>query len=279
MYNAACKMVLGVAVAGLMFSCGPSAQERHAAELLGEAQAKYDLKDYHASMTALDSLDARCAEVLDVRRKGMELRARNMEALTMVEIPRIDSMRCVAQLAVDSLAPHFVEITNNVGLESYYVPKGSEKEFGNVSGIQPRVSQEGLFYIAANVQGRRIGLRTLDFGGAATKALAPDRVIEVEGSEIASYLPEDVEDVATWVLATSGPLSLDMVGEKGKVSVKIPAAGADRIRTAVHYADARQALRTANIRREQLERRLQIARDQAAALAGFDDKDKSPVAE
>ena len=111
MFNAASKKfripALAVLAAAALASCGPGAEERAAAELLGQAEALYDLKDYAGAIDSINSLDARYRGFTDLRRAGLRLRALATEALVKDSIEAVEPELARATIACDSLKALF----------------------------------------------------------------------------------------------------------------------------------------------------------------------------
>ena len=163
------------------------------------------------------------------------------------------------------------------GIDGYYLPKGTDRRAFATTGIQGRVSDDGLFYIAASVAGRSIGLRALELRSGAetcTSAdISPARVVTVRGSEAASFSPEEVDVLGRWLTAHRGQVKLVLRGRRSDISQALSARQQKEIVDCYAYAKALQEQRTASIRREKYERMLATARDQIANLTPAPDND------
>lgn len=278
MFNAANKtkkigaavMLLGAAaVTQFITSCG-NAEKDAAAEMVGRSEAMIDLHDYSGAMALLDSVDSRYRSLTDIRRQAMRLRARAIEGMTIDSIATADARLAAARLAVDELAPGFRHIDSSAGLEGYYLPvKDSDKVLTSTC-VQGRVSDDGHFYIIANLSGRRIGLNAVEFidgsERASSPAVSPSRLIAVEGSETISLSPEEALEIGHWLVEHPSASAYELKGSKASVRNKLSADVRSRMIACVRYSDALKELRAASVRREMLERRLQIARDQLANM-------------
>jgi hypothetical protein len=277
MFNAASKKfripALAVLAAAALASCGPGAEERAAAELLGQAEALYDLKDYSGAIDSINSLDARYRGFTDLRRAGLRLRALATEALVKDSIEAVEPELARATIACDSLKALFeYTVPAAEGLDGYYLPKGLKAANAvSATGIQPRVDTEGYFYLTANINGRVTGLTTVSITSGSdtwtSTPISPARVLTVEGSEIASLSPEECAGLGTWLAAHEAKgLKGSFNGAKGKVDFSISPALRDMTLLCVEYSEAQLARRAASVQREKLERKLQAVRDRLANM-------------
>lgn len=277
MYNAANRIIRslgGAAFAALcLVSCGPSAEERAAAELLGQAEALYDLKDYAGAIDSVNALDERYRGFTDLRRSGLRIRALATESLVKDSIEAVEPELARATIACDSLKNLFDYTAPAAeGLDGYYLPKGLKASNAmSATGIQPRVDTDGYFYLTANINGRVTGLTTVSISsGGDTWTSAPisaARVLTVEGSEIASLSPEETAGLGAWLAAHPAKgLKGCFNGTKGKVEFSVSPALRDMTILCAEYSEALLGRRSASIQREKLERKLQAVRDRLANL-------------
>lgn len=277
MFNAASKhlrpAVVFMAALPLLLSCGPSAEERAAAELLGQAEALCDLKNYQDAIDSVKALNERYRALTGIRQAALRVQALATEGLVKDSIEAIEPVLAQSTIACDSLKTLFETVEPSAeGLDGYYIPKSGKRQGAMEStGIQPRVSTEGYFYAAANINGRVIGLNGLSVSSGSetwtSQPLSPARVMAVEGSEIASLSPEEVAGLGTWLASKPGTgIKGTFTGSKGNVTFAIPAELRERIILCEEYATALQTRRHASIQREKLERKLQAVRDRLANL-------------
>ena len=276
MYNAINKLAAAGILACTLFACGSSERDE-AARLCDQSAAAIDLHDYAGAIALLDTLNSRYPSQTEVRREGLVLRAKAMEGMAIDSISAGDKALAEATLLVDELAPGFRHVESNVGLEGYYVAKDAPTEVMTTTGIQPRITDDGHFYIVANIQGRSIGLSSLEFSDGAetmsTATLAPSRILKVEGSEIASFTPEDLEGVGQWLMAHPTFVKCVAHGTKGKTPINISAKLREQIVACSKYSAALQSKRLAAVHREKYERMLESARYQLANLTPVKEKE------
>ena len=258
-----------VMLAMLSASCGNA--ERDAAEEMSARSAEMiEARDYVGAISLLDTIDNRYRSLTDVRRTAMRLRAQAIDGMTLDSISAADMRLATARLAVDSLAPGFRHVDSSVGLEGYWLPVKDTDKVLTSTCIQGRVSDDGHFYLVANLSGRRIGLNAVEFVSGSESAVSPlvpsSRLISVEGSETISLSPEEADEIGHWLLEHPSASAYVLRGSKASVRGKMTPVLCGRMIACVRYADALQELRAASVRREMLERRLQIARDQLANM-------------
>ncbi len=250
-------------------SCGDKEKEG-AQQLYAEGKAALEAHNYQGVLTLLDTLNSRYPKQLDVRRTALRLRAAAMEGLAVDSISAGDAALAQATINLDAIRPGFRHVDSSVGLDGYFLPKGVSDKVMTTTGIQARVSDKGFFYIVANVQGRAIGLRAIEFTDGAERIssseISPARIVKVEGSESASFNPEDLEGIGAWLEGHQGANNIILVGSKGKANVKMNDKMRRELIDCYRFSCALQAQRLASLKREKYERMLATARDQLANL-------------
>ncbi len=270
MYNAANKL-MAVAVVCLAAAASCADKDRQGAEaLVAQTEAALENHNYQGALVLLDTLNARYPEQTAIRRGALRLRASAMEGIALDSIAVASEQLAETTLAREACDQRFRHVDSSVGLEGYFIPKGAPEKVMTATGIQPRVSDKGFFYIVVNVQGRSIGLNAIEFvdgaSSIASQAISPARIVKVEGSESASFNPEELEGVGAWLKEHPGTSKLIIKGSKGSVNVKIDDRLRNQLADCYDYSQALQAQRRASIHREKYERMLSTARDQLANL-------------
>lgn len=275
MYSAIKRIGTALAIAAMMASCSQADPDKKAAqELLAEATRLMGEGNAEQALALMDTIDTKYASQVDVRREALGLRPRAIEQVTMRQISVADSLLAATQIEINELQGAFTHVSGD-DLEGYYIVSGAKGGFINSTGIEPRVNDANhMFYIVAQISGKTIGINQIILSGAdgsmasQTIPASSARVAAIEGSELASFLPEEVNDLGQWAAEHSGSISKATVaGTKGKQEVKLSADQAAAIGKAWRYASAMQRHRQAALLREKLDRRLQVARDQAAQHA------------
>jgi hypothetical protein len=279
MFNAVIKRAaLGCLTIAALTACNGNNEQTEAQALYDSASAQIENKAYAQALETLDSLDAKYKMQAEIRRKGLNLREKAIEAITMDSISECDLRLAKAKLAVDSLGKFMQHIDGTAGLEGHYTPKAIiKKQLLNASTIEPRVDEQGYFFIVANVNGKTIGLNSLVFKSsngqftAPSSPVAADRAIKVEDSEVLSFTQEEMAEAADWLDVNRAVSQCVLTGSKGSVPVKLSQQQVSAIADAWHFAQALQEQRLSSIKREKLERKLQTARDHIANLYDGDD--------
>lgn len=269
MYKGINRAVIAIVLAVGLAACSDS-EKKSAAELVAVSQHAIENKEYIKALELLDTLNARYPKQTEIRRDAMRLRASAMEGIAADSIGVADAELAQATLEREEWNKKFRHVDSSVGLEGYFLPVGVDEKMMTANGIQGRVSDTGFFYIVANVQGRAIGLRAVELCQGTDRVssadISPERVIGVEGSESASFSPEDLEVLGPWLLTHSMPDKAVLVGSRSSVTVKLSAKQAAELVDCYKYSQALQAQRRASIRREKFERMLATARDQLANM-------------
>lgn len=267
--------ILLFAGAVCLAGCSQSNSDEQAARaLMAQADANINDGQPDRALALLDSLDRAYPSETAVRREAMSLRPKAMEQVTLRQIASIDSMLLEAQATVDRLSPDFKHIPGD-GLEGYYVySKAYNPNFINAAqAVEPRVNDaDYMFYVAAQNRGKATGLNMItvtDRSGATcsseTIPASSARLMKIEGAEMASFLPEEVDSLGRWCSTRGNELaSVILSGPKGKVTVKLSPAQAESFGAAYQLASARRRIATGAITREKLDRQLQLTREQQA---------------
>lgn len=259
--------------AAAMTACSEKDPDREAAQAFADrAKECLDRNDAIAALALMDSVDILYPQQIEVRRYVTSLRPLAMQQAAIANISVADSLICDAQMQIEELTPLLKHISGGE-LEGYYVVANAyDAEFTNKTGFEARINDHDFnYYIVANNQGKQIGINQVslftDQSDFSSQAI-PDgsaRSMAVEGTEIASFLPEEVYDLGQWAAVNASDIKGGMLyGKNGNVKVSFKPAQAQAIGTAWKYARAKQSLRSAMMLREKLDRQLQIARDHEA---------------
>ncbi len=263
-------LILIAAVAALT-SCDKNPEEALSKEYMERVTQAMDNGQYALAMDWMDSVDQRCPTQIEARKQVTSLRAKAIEKVTISQISFADSLLAATQLEIEQLSPLMKHIPGD-DLEGYYVVADAYKPgFINSTGVEPRVNDADYnFYIVAQNKGKEIGISQITLNTAtselSSQALPANtaRLQTVEGGELASFLPEEVNDLGCW--ASANPVKGAVInGRKGNVPVKLTDKQAAAFGTAWKFSNAQLQNRRARIMREKLERQLQIARDHQAA--------------
>lgn len=271
MYNVINKFAAAALLAAALFPAGCSDSARKGAEeLMVQSAKEIEARNFTGAILLLDTLNKRYPDQVDVRRQALRIRAKAMEGMAMDSIAAGDVALAQAAQNLDAIRADFYHVDSSVGLEGYFLPKGTSDKVMTSTGVQARVTDKGYFYIVANVQGRAIGLNSIDFrDGAASiqsSEISPARVVKVEGSESASFNPEDLQGVGEWLKEHPSASAIVLLGTSGKAEIKLDKKLYKELVACYEFSSALQAQHLAGVKREKYERMLATARDQLANL-------------
>ncbi|MCC8113865.1 MAG: hypothetical protein LIP03_07685 [Bacteroidales bacterium] len=273
MCNAASKAIILVALATMAMGCSKKNEEKEAASALVETiEQQLAQGQYEEALALMDSVDKKYPTQIDERKRVTALRPKAIEQATMQQMAHADSLTAEITLQLAEIEPLMKHIDGN-GLEGYYVVANAyNPSFIDATGLEPRVNDSNLsYYIAAQSKGKTIGLNQVALNTPQQECVSNEipagsaRVEVVEGSEIAVFIPEEVAELGAWAW-DNGPeiKGATLYGSKGNQKVKLSDKQAAAFGTAWKFSDLKQRQRSAQMLREKLDRRLQIARDQSA---------------
>ncbi|MGM9799950.1 MAG: hypothetical protein ACI30M_04625 [Muribaculaceae bacterium] len=260
-----------IIAAALVTSCGKSESTTSAEALLAEAQAALDAQDTNLATSLLDSLDRGYASETGVRKQALAMRPKIVECETLKEITTTDSL--MAYYAdLHARAQEKMKCVNNPQLvEPYYVAKVAFKEdFVNTTGVQARVDEIGQFYMVSSLKGNSICHTSVTItadGGSATTATIPydgEANYRIDGSELVTYMTAQCDTVGKFAATHRTSMGKLTFNGKRNHTIQLSPAQMASIADAWDFAQSIVQSRELSIQREKLERKLQIARDQAA---------------
>lgn len=270
MFFAALSAALSISV----FSCGKKA-DPEAEGLLARAQAAFDNADYDGARSLLDSLQKAYPAEVGVQRSGMALRPKVIEQLTLAEIQRTDSAIAAEKLEADRLKGTLRWVKTPGMIEGYWTyGKTYRPDFMNTTGIEPRVSEIGEFYIVSSVNPakglKHTAISVSGNGGRAETAPVPydgESNYRIDGGEIITFSPQASDTIGAFAFSNQGaPLTLNFIGS-GNRSMKLTTDQAAAISAAYRYSKITIDARERTVNRQRLEKQLAIARDQIARTA------------
>lgn len=274
MCNAVNKYVAMALSAIVVMSCSKENPDKKAAEgLLTQIESQIEIGNYQQAMLLMDSVDRTYRDQIDIRKKVTALRPKAIEAVTLEQISSTDSIIAFAQAEIDRLSPLMKHIADEDLKEGKYVVADTYKaNIMNTTTIEPRVNDyDYSFYIVANCYGKKIGISQISLSSAEGEfASEPipstsSRRMEVETSEIATFLPEEVADLGEWASNNYSKITgANIIGTKDNLKVKLTPQQASAFATAWNFSKENQKLKNVVALRIKLDRQLQVARDQIA---------------
>ncbi len=272
MYKEAIK-ITAIAAAIAITSCsGQTEANRQATSLLGQAETFIGDGDSTSAIVLLDSLQRAYPGETDVQRKALHLRPKAIELATLAEISTVDSLLAVRQATYEQLKGFMKLISSPDLVEPYYVYADTyNKEFLNTIGIEPRVSEFGEFYIISSVNPgglKHQGITVTAGGVEASTGMVPydgEMNYRINNSEVISFTPAQCDTIGALAESNRGAaMKLTFNGEKKNHTVKLSDKQRDAIVTCYLFSHSITDSREMAVKREKLERQLQIARDQIA---------------
>lgn len=273
MFNAICKPLLILTVAGIFASCGDS-DKKAAASLIDEARSEMALQNYDAAIALLDTLDARYPKQTELRREAMHLRPQIIERQTLRQLTTTDSLIAVLTLTTDSLRDVLVFVPDD--FEGYYTSrKLKDKVPANASGLYARMSTEGVFTVISSAK-KGTGSTSVSLSTATDKVSTPEVACDGERNdrsrrvEIITFMPTECDTLGVFATQHAGePLTVTWNGGRS-TSEKLSQPQAEALAEVYGASRSFGALRRASMQKQLLERRLDIARSQMARTFNSD---------
>lgn len=264
----------------LTASCSGNKENPEAVALLDSASAAYEQGRLDDSSALLDSLQKLFPGEISVQRRAMVLRPQVIEKQAMAQIAAIDSMTAADNACMERLKPLMKWVKTPGMIEGYYTDsKTYNPSFMNATGIEPRVSEIGQFYIVSslNPSGGTHHV-AVSLTGAGKTVSTPDVPYDGESNyrigsgEVITFSPEQSDTIGKFAseLASVTPaakVTLSFVGAKGKKPVSLTSAQVTAIANAYNYSRAIIEARDNQVQRQRLEKTIEIARRQASVAS------------
>lgn len=280
MYNAyrhIAAAACAVAIASVaMTSCKGGADNKGAEAKIAFDKAQNALNNGNARecISLLDSLDSRFADDTDIMKQSMQLRPKALMQITVEDMAAADSTVNVNKLMLDSLKPLMVHV-NVPGTEGYMLKSSMvDPTFMNKTGLSPRVSENGEFYLVSSVNPAG-GLSHWSVSAVVGDMIATTDTVPYDGtlnfrtgnSEVITFTPAGSRGIGELIAAHEGlPVKILFNGQNGRTSsISLNAAQVDGIATAYRYARAVNEMRDATIDRDRLNARADKLREQIDA--------------
>lgn len=269
MWKEASEAWLAVALAITLTGCNGGKADREAAEALyGRASTAVDGGRYSEAAAMLDSLDSAYGRQTEVRRRGMHLRTRVQEGLTLKEIERADSTIAALQQRGAELKGRLRWVSNPI--EGYYVAAGAAADVHGTTGLHARMMPDGTFYLISTVSGRGVGHGavsvTIDGATATTKRVPADgeRNDRSSGTEIVTYTPAEADTVAKLIYENPGKAATVTFVGRGSYTMTLSEAQRRGIADLYGVEATKRELMLETARKSVLEERLTKIRQQMA---------------
>ncbi|MDE6352537.1 MAG: hypothetical protein K2K88_05285 [Muribaculaceae bacterium] len=228
------------------------------------------------AIQSLDSLSTLYPGEIEAGRRALAIRPQAIEQLTIAEIQTTDSLIAIYSIENQEYVNSIKKIDDKELLEPYYVSKsGYDPSFMNKTAIQPRVDNIGQFYILSSVNGNKLHHNSITIksnAGEVSTETVPfdnDSNFDIDAAELVTYSPQSCDTIGYFI--TQNPEATYTVifnGENGKsISQKLSTEQVKGIIDSWKYSRSIVQARDLSARKQMLEQRLQIARDQIARTA------------
>ena len=254
-------------------SCGSDKEHKAAAALSAKADSLMKAGNFEAAIELYDSLNHAYPKEIDLRKASDAKRARAIEGLAQSQAPLLDRAIDSLNSVIAGLYPDFNREQSSSALNAYAVHKSlaGQKTVG-MADLQPRINIDGndvsdTPWSIAVFAPSNIGLSSVNVTTASGQSFTLDAfsndgqvgsIVTSVAEPLGKYLSEHPDDPAT---------AFTLNGKKGKAQGKLTPAFSTATAASYNYALAKQQLRSTLINREKIERRIVIAREQAAKAA------------
>lgn len=263
MSNATIKLITAILAAASFTACGDNTS-RSAQSVYDAASSLLEQGNPAGAITMLDSLDSAYPAETSLRRRGMHLRALALEKLTVAELAETDSLLACLTAESQQLSTSLRKVDNAV--EPYFIAAGSTLA---PTGLQARMAPDGVIYIVSSLSGHplRHTSITASAGGrtasTATVAFDGERSSRNGGVETVHFVGAECDSLIRFITSADSPVTITWNGTSG-YSRPLTASEQKAIATLGSYAASVTAVKVATLEHQRLEKRLEIARSQAA---------------
>lgn len=270
MYNVYKKILILICGTAVMMSSINSCKGKtddgadEAQAAYNSAQSAYDNGNPYLCIELLDTIDGKFSKDIEVMKQSMQLRSKALAVITDKEIESADSAIEANRMMIDSLRLLMTHV-NVPGTEGYSVKTTAvDAGFMNKTGISPRVSEIGEFYIVSSLNPAG-GLKHESLTAIVGDMTANSDTVRYDG---ALNFRTNNSEVITFTAAGSNAIG-ELVASHPELPVKILFNGVngrnkslnltrnqvEDIATAYRYAHAINAMRDATIASERLKAR------------------------
>lgn len=268
--NRNCILMSMLLLAACTSSCGSNKDSEAAKDMLSRARMAAYAGNFASAAMTLDSLGSLYPEATGVRREALELLPVINEGLLLNELTRADSLCAVNALRADTLSARLRKVDNEI--EPYYAVR--DERPGQM--LTARLSPDGMLYVISTlskprINHTRVSVTAPDGSNASTPSVGRDgeRNTITNGAETVHYIGLEADTLAQFIYRHAGtPLKLTFHSSDGRShSVPLPAHDAQNVATAYDYSATVRQGRMLHLRREAVERKLAVARNQRARAA------------
>lgn len=254
-------------------SCGSDKEHKAAAALSAKADSLMKAGNFEGAIELYDSLNHAYPKEIELRKASDAKRAKAIEGLAQSQAPLLDQAIDSLNSVIAGLYPDFNREQSSSALNAYAVHKSlaGQKTVGTAA-LQPRINVEGndvsdtpwsiAVFAPSNIELSSVTVTTASGQSFTLDAFSNDgqvgSIVTSVAEPLGKYLCEHPDDPAT---------AFVLNGKKGKAQGKLTPAFTTATAASYSYASAKNQLRSTLINREKIERRIVIAREQAAKAA------------
>lgn len=275
MYNAAIKSLVGASILSIIFtSCGGNPREKAAQELYTQAESLVAEGNPSEAIVLLDSIASGYQEQVEWQRRAMALRPQAIIAETDGRIAAVSDSLSLLEGEFNAIKAKMKQINDARLVEPFSVDAATYRaDFMSGTGIQPRVSEIGQFYVISSVNPggpahTHFTLTATDGQSVASGTVPYDGEMNyrISGSEVVTYSPEQSEAVGAFATAHRGQGATVTFTGKNSRAIKLSAREMDAIANCYEYSRAIVLARQLAFERERLTRQREIATSQLQRL-------------
>lgn len=284
MFNAANKpfsiIASAIITAGMLVttSCSGSSKDGQKGEmLLQQADSAATVRDFTLALELLDTIKSQFPSEIALQRKAMALRPKVEEGATIREIEQADSMSAYVSYRIDSIMPVFKLVHDpSLGEDyDYYVIKEyAQSNLFSRTGVEGRVEPSGEYKVLSSLTASPVRHTSISLSGAAGEvatATVPydgERNYRSGGTEMITFIGSDCDTLGNWLnnSAATGPVKLIFKGDR-TYSVALSANDRRSLAEGWKLASFMKERRRLGVKRDFLERKLALTRDQMARTA------------
>ncbi len=254
--------------------CSSESESSKAARLLYEgAQSSNLAGDPSQALILLDSLKNNYPTETKWQREAMKLRPKLIINESELQIQAVNDSIALLENVYNEILPKMKKISDPRLVEPFYVSAATySSDFMDKTGIQPRVSDIGQFYIVSSVNGQALKHTgcSLSYGGeTATAGPVPfdgEMNYRINGGEVITYSPAQSEAIGQLAARyPNEPMTLTLTGSKSR-AIKLSPKEVTAIANCYNFSKAIVDARQLAFERERLNRQLEIARNQSERL-------------
>lgn len=257
----------GVICLGVVASCG-NREDKAAQNLYAEAETQYSRGEYDAALQSINDIDSLYPQAFDVRKEAMHLKPQIIEKQALAMLSENDSLMAVTKYKLAETSSGLRRVSNSI--EGYYESKSTPSDINTSAGVYARMSPDAVFYIVAVTPGAVANSLTVSAADsvASTHYIPADgeRVMNVGGRYALTFLEGECDGFAAALASRAGSDAVvQFNGRSGKVGqVRLNATQTRAFAQVYECAQATRQIKLLEVKRQQIERTLTVARNQIA---------------